>query len=191
MARAGESVELAAREVTIHALDIVSWDDSDPERPIAVLDVDCSAGTYVRAIARDLGELVGGAAYLGSLTRTASGPFTLDLASPLDDIRAAAADGPDGLLPLLLPLDTGLDAFPEVLLTADEVTAIARGQFVRPAGGLPGRADRYRLRDPSGTLVAIATASSGRLAPDKVFTSPAPTATAAAASAPAPGAPVG
>jgi len=190
MARAGESVELAAREVTIHALDVVSWDDSDPQRPIAVIDVHCSAGTYVRAIARDLGAMVGGAAYLGSLTRTASGPFTLDLASPLDDIRAAAADGPDGLLPLLLPLDTGLDAFPEVELTADEVTAIARGQFVRPAGGVPGRADRYRLRDPSGTLVAIATASSGRLAPDKVFTSPAPTAMAAA-SAPAPGAPVG
>ena len=81
MARAGESVELAAREVTIHALDIVSWDDSDPQRPIAVLDVDCSAGTYVRAIARDLGEMVGSAAYLGSLTRTASGPFTLDLAA--------------------------------------------------------------------------------------------------------------
>ncbi len=173
MARAGESVELAARQVTIHAIDIVSWDDSDPLRPIAVLDVDCSAGTYVRAIARDLGAMVGGAAYLGSLTRTASGPFTLDLASSLDDIRAAAADEPNGLLPLLLPLDTGLDAFPEVQLTADEVTAIARGQFVRPAGGLPARADRYRLRDPSGTLVAIATASSGRLAPDKVFVSPA------------------
>ena len=44
MARAGETVELAEREVTIHALDIVSWDDSDPDRPIAVLDVECSAG---------------------------------------------------------------------------------------------------------------------------------------------------
>ena len=173
MARAGETVELALREVTIHAIDLVSWDDSDPERPIAVIDVACSAGTYIRAIARDLGEMVGSAAYLGALTRTASGPFTLDAATSLDDLRAATADGPEGLLPFLRPLDTGLDALPVVALTLDEVAAIARGQFVRPSGGLPAAADHYRLKDPAGSLVAIATASGGRLAPDKVFVAPA------------------
>ncbi len=173
MARAGETVELALREVTIHAIDLIAWDDTDPDRPIAVLDIACSAGTYVRALARDLGEALGGAAYLGALTRTASGPFTLDDATPLDDIRAAAADGPAGLMPLLHPIDLGLDAFPEVTLTTDEVLAVARGQFVRPAGGLPGPAERYRLRDPGGALVAIASASAGRLAPDKVFVAPA------------------
>jgi tRNA pseudouridine55 synthase len=174
MARAGETVELAEREVTIHALDLIDWDDVDPERPIAVIDVECSAGTYIRALARDLGEALGSAAYLGALTRTTSGPFTLATAVPLDDIRTAAADGPDGLLPLLQSLDTGLDAFPVVVLTADEVAAVARGQFVRPAGGLPGPAERYRLRDGSGMLVAIASASGGRLAPDKVFVAPDP-----------------
>ena len=56
MARAGETVELAEREVTIHGLDIVSWDGTDPDRPIAVIDVACSAGTYIRALARDLGD---------------------------------------------------------------------------------------------------------------------------------------
>jgi len=173
MARAGETVELAMREVTIHALDIVTWDGTDPDRPIAVVDVSCSAGTYVRALARDLGRLVGGAAYLGALTRTASGPFTLDLATPLDEIRVAAADDPTGLLPLLRPIDTGLDAFPVVTLAPDEVAAIARGQVVRPTAGLPAPADHYRLRDPDGALVAIATASGGRLAPDKVFVAPA------------------
>lgn len=173
MARAGETVELALREVTIHVIDLLAWDDTDPDRPIAVLDIECSAGTYVRALARDLGEALGGAAYLGALTRTASGPFTLADATPLDDIRAAAADGPAGLVPLLHPIDLGLDAFPEVTLTADEVVAVTRGQFVRPAGGLPGPAERYRLRDPGGALVAIASASAGRLAPDKVFVAPA------------------
>ena len=73
MARAGETVELALREVTIHSLDIVSWEDTDPDRPIAVLDVTCSAGTYVRALARDVGEMLGSAAYLGALTRTDTG----------------------------------------------------------------------------------------------------------------------
>jgi tRNA pseudouridine55 synthase len=172
MARAGETVVLEPREVTIHALALESWDDTDPDRPLAVLDVRCSAGTYVRALARDLGEAVGSAAYLGALTRTASGPFRLDGATPLDDIRAAAADGPAGLGPYLRPIDAGLEHLPVVRLTALEVTAIARGQFVRPESGLPVAADHYRLQDPDGALVAIATATAGRLAPDKVFVSP-------------------
>jgi tRNA pseudouridine55 synthase len=175
MARAGETVVLASREVTIHALALESWDDTDPDRPVAVIDVRCSAGTYVRALARDLGDGVGSAAYLGALTRTASGPFRLDGATPLDDIRAAAAEGPAGLAPYLRPIDAGLEHLPVVRLTAVEVTAIARGQFVRPESGLPAAADHYRLRDSDGALVAIATASSGRLAPDKVFVSPGPT----------------
>lgn len=176
MARAGETVLLPPREVTIHSLDLVSWDGSDPDRPIAILDVACSAGTYIRSLGRDLGEMVGSAAYLGALTRTASGPFRLDDAVSLDDLRTAAAESPAGLLPLLRPLDTGLDALPVVTLTDDEAAAIARGQFVRPAGGLPVAAEHYRLRDATGRLIAIATASGGRLAPDKVFVAPTVTA---------------
>lgn len=172
MARAGETVELADRAVTIDSLDLVSWDGTDPDRPIAVIDVACSAGTYIRALARDLGESLGNAAYLGALSRTASGPFTLEGATPLEAIRAAASGGPEGLTPFLLPLDSGLDAFPIVTLTPDELTAVARGQFIRPAGGLSGPADHYRLRDEAGTLVAIASGAAGRLAPDKVFIAP-------------------
>jgi tRNA pseudouridine55 synthase len=172
IARAGETVELAVREVTIHTLELVSWDDTDPDRPIAVIDVACSAGTYIRALARDLGELLGSAAYLGALGRTASGPFTIAMATPLDDVRAAAADGPAGMIALLLPLDTGLDTFPIVPLTADEVAAVARGQFVRPSAGMPPPAEHYRLVGVDGVLVAIASAAAGRLAPDKVFVAP-------------------
>jgi tRNA pseudouridine55 synthase len=174
MARAGESVVLASREVTIHDLDVVSWDETDPERPIAVIDVVCSAGTYVRALARDLGEMTGSGAYLGALTRTASGPFDLAHGVSIDALRDAAAGSPDGLLPLLLPIDTGLDGFPSIVLTADEVGAIARGQYVRPRAGIPAPAPLYRLRDDQGGIVAIASADNGRLAPDKVFVSPAP-----------------
>jgi tRNA pseudouridine55 synthase len=172
MARAGEPVVLEPRAVTIHELDIESWDASDQERPIAVINVVCSAGTYVRALARDLGELVGGAAYLGALTRTASGPFSLDAAVSLDELRSASAETPQGLVPLLLPIDRGLDEMPSITLTLDEVGAVARGQFVRPERGIPGPAERYRLHDAAGRLVAIASATGGRLAPDKVFVSP-------------------
>jgi tRNA pseudouridine55 synthase len=173
MARAGETVILGEREVTIDTLALVSWDDSDRARPVAVIDVRCSAGTYIRALARDLGQSVGSAAYLGALIRTASGPFTLDDATDLDTIRAAAAGGPAGLAPFLRPIDAGLGAFPAVQLTAEEVAAVTRGQFVRPAAGVPSGADHYRLMGPGGSLIAIASGSAGRLAPDKVFAAPA------------------
>jgi tRNA pseudouridine55 synthase len=175
MARAGEHVELASRDVTIHHLELLNWDGTDPDRPIAIIDVECSAGTYIRALARDLGEAVGGAAYLGALVRTASGPFRLDGAVSLDRVREAAADGAERLASLLLPVDAGLDELPELMVTDDEVRAIARGQFVRPRAtdvtGLvaAGPDAPIRIRDASGRLVAIATLSDGRLAPNKVL----------------------
>ncbi len=175
MARAGEHVELASREVTIHSLELLDWDGTDPDRPVAVVDVECSAGTYIRALARDLGEAVGGAAYLGALVRTASGPFRLDGAVSLDRVREAAADGAERLAGLLLPVDAGLDDLPELVVTDDEVRAIARGQFVRPKAtdltvlDATGPDAPIRVRDASGRLVAIATLSDGRLAPDKVL----------------------
>ncbi len=172
LARAGVAVVLESREVTIHDLALVSWDDADADRPVAVIEVTCSAGTYVRALARDLGRAVGSAAYLGALSRLASGPYVLAEAVALEDVRAAAAEGPAGLIPLLRAIDSGLDAFPLVALSGDEVAAIARGQFVRPAAGLPIRADHYRLTGPDGSLVAIASATAGRLAPVKVFVTP-------------------
>jgi tRNA pseudouridine55 synthase len=174
MARAGESVELTHRAVTIDAIDIIEWDGRDPERPVAVVDVHCSAGTYIRALARDLGEAVGGAAYLGALVRTASGPFGIDRAIPMDDIRAAAADGGERLEALLLPIDAGLDALPELRATDVEVEALARGQFIRPsslASAAPGDGP-IRVRDAAGRLVAMATLRDGRLAPDKVLVEP-------------------
>ncbi len=173
LARAGQTVELAERTVTIEALELVEWDATDPDRPIAIVDVRCSAGTYVRAVARDLGEAVGSAAYLGALRRTAAGTFQASDAVSLDAVRAAAADGPDGLVRLLRPIDEGLDRFPTVTLSAAEVAAISRGQAVRPAAGIPdGPVTTFRLLAPSGALVALATAmGDGRLAPDKVLVS--------------------
>jgi tRNA pseudouridine55 synthase len=175
MARAGEHVELASREVTIHRLELLDWDGTDPDRPIAVVDVECSAGTYIRALARDLGRAVGSAAYLGALVRTASGPFRLDGAVSLDRARETAADGQERLAALLLPVDAGLDELPELVVTDDEVRAIARGQFVRPKAtdvtvlAATGPDAPIRIRDTAGRLVAIATLSDGRLAPDKVL----------------------
>ena len=132
LARAGQAPELKPRTVTIDRIEVLEWDGSDPQRPIATIEVDCSAGTYIRSLARDLGAAVGSAAYLGALVRTASGPFHLDAAHPVDVVREAATAGPDRLAALVLPPDTGLERFPKVVLDEAEVRAVGLGQFIRP-----------------------------------------------------------
>ncbi len=172
LARAGKAPEIAPRTVTIDHLEILAWDGTDPDRPVAVVDVGCSAGTYVRALARDLGAAVGSAAYLGALRRTASGPFSVADAIGLDELRDAPRETIERRL---LPLDSGLDALPEVLLDAAGAIALARGQRVRDPRSLPGAdADRpagqpVRLRAPDGALIAIGQAADGWLAPVKVL----------------------
>ncbi len=178
LARQGVAPDLAARTVTIHELELVAWNSDDPARPIAILDVVCSAGTYVRAIARDLGVALGTGGYLGALTRTASGPFRIEDAHGLDALRAAASDGPAGLAALLLPVDAGLDALPAIKLTPDEVAEAVMGRFIRPAAGVGGVATSdsggpVRLQDDTGRIVGIGRLDGRRIAPDKMFV-PAP-----------------
>jgi tRNA pseudouridine55 synthase len=170
VARAGGVPDLAPRPVTIHSLELLEWDDSDPDRPFAVLEVECSAGTYIRAIARDLGAAVGNAAYLGSLVRLASGGFTLQDAVSLESLRAAAADGPEGIVPLLRPVDAGLEHLPRVALTDEEARSITQGRMVAPIAGLPLDAPGPVLASgPDGRITAVAHIREGRLAPDKVL----------------------
>jgi tRNA pseudouridine55 synthase len=172
MARAGETVELPARSVDIKRLELIEWDGTDPERPIAIVDVVCSAGTYVRSIARDLGGALGSGAYLGALVRTASGPFTLDRARSLDAIReAAAASGPDGIRELLLSSDTGLEAMPSVSLTAAEIADAFLGRFVRPEAGVPDAAEDapIRLVDGHNVIVGMGRRDGARIAPTKML----------------------
>jgi tRNA pseudouridine55 synthase len=172
LARAGETVQLAPRHVEIKRLELIEWDGTDPARPIAVLDVTCSAGTYVRALARDLGARLDSGAYLGALVRTASGPFRLESARSLDEIReAAAAAGPPGIRRLLLPSDTGLDALPAVALTADEIADASQGRYVRPRAGLRGTDEggALRLTDAAGLIVGMGRREGARIAPTKIL----------------------
>ncbi len=185
VARAGGTVELRPRTVTIARIEIVDWDGTDPDRPIATVEVECSAGTYVRAIARDLGAALGSAAYLGALVRTASGPFRLEDAISLDVLRRAAGGDTAGestdpepdrseLAALLLPLDAGLDALPALTLDPTDVPRVARGQAVRGTKGESGEVP-VRLFDPGGRLVAIGRWRGTVLLPDKVLVAPAST----------------
>lgn len=81
-ARKGESFRLEARTITIHSIDLRSF-----AWPDAVLDVSCSSGTYIRSLARDLGEALGTGAYLSNLERTAVGLYTLQQAKALEELK--------------------------------------------------------------------------------------------------------
>lgn len=173
LARRGTPPELVPRAVTIYRLELVEWDDSDAARPFAALDVECGAGTYIRSLARDLGERLSCGAYLGALTRVASGPFKLAAAHSLDEVRGAAAGGPAGVTALMLPIDAGLDGLPRATLSWAEIEAVAKGQQVRP-GRRPDAEPGSRLRfvGEDGTLVGIGSWRAGRLVPEKVFVAP-------------------
>mgnify|MGYP006297359199 CR=1 FL=1 len=80
-ARAGETLELPSRRVTIHDITLKQYD-----WPIVTLDVHCAKGVYIRSLARDLGAALGVGGHCRSIRRTAVGPFTLDEAWPLDDV---------------------------------------------------------------------------------------------------------
>jgi tRNA pseudouridine55 synthase len=149
-ARAGEVVEIAPRDVTIHALALVDW-----QGPGAVsLRMRCSKGTYVRSLAFDLGRTLGVGAHVTVLRRTRSGPFGLDAALPIEAALAALAL-PGGPVPLVAPADA-LGHLPRCTVDADLGRALEQGKR-RPWELLGGAATtRVAVLRPDGRLLAVA-----------------------------------
>lgn len=161
LARRGETVTVPERDVTIHSLTLVAW-----EPPRLVLDVYCSKGTYVRALARDLGRALGCYAYLAALRRTASGRFPLDRAVTLQQIEAADEDQrPAYLLPPL----AGVAHLAVRRLDEAEAARVGLGQRLRQAGATDGP---VALLAPDGTLLAIGRVTAGVVQPEKVLRRP-------------------
>ncbi len=132
-ARAGETVEIAARPVTIMKLDIVEWNV-----PRLTLDVCCSKGTYVRSLAEDIGDVLGCGAHLGALRRLAAGSFDIAGAIEPAQLESWTEQQRDAAL---LPLTTLVDGLPAAILVHDDALRFSRGQAV-PAGveqSEPGR----------------------------------------------------
>jgi len=170
MARAGEPVELPEREVEIHRFDLVEWDDTDPSRPVGIAEIECSAGTYVRALARDLGARLESGAYLGALVRTASGSFRLEDAVTYEALRDGAADGPAGVARLLRPIDAGLEDLPHAAVTEHEIHRLGEGLPTVPAMPLAVRDAPVVLAvGPDGLVIAVCRAVGGALQPNKVL----------------------
>lgn len=155
--RAGQDVALAARPVTVSRFDLLERRGDDLDVAVA-----CSSGTYVRALARDLGAALGVGAHLTVLRRTRVGPFDLTAAHQLDALAAA----PDAVDEAVLPLDAAAAAaFPVRRLTGDEATALSHGRRLTPTGaGGPVAA-----LDPADRCVALVEDRDGAARPLVVF----------------------
>ena len=126
LAREGIEVEREPRTITIHALELLEFDNPEME-----LRVHCSKGTYVRTLAEDIGKALGVGAHVIGLRRTRVGPYEERGMITLEQLeRIAEESGAAGLDELLLPLDTGLAQWPEVHLGADSTFYIKQGQPV-------------------------------------------------------------
>lgn len=152
-ARAGEDVVLEARPVTVSSFDVLGTRPATTDDGVAVVDVDVSvvvsSGTYVRALARDLGAALGTGGHLTALRRTRVGGYELATARTLEELEAQAdADGVLATLPLA---DAARATFPVRELTADEARALGYGQWV-PASGARGPVAAI---GPDGVLVAL------------------------------------
>ncbi len=168
LARDGETVTLEARPVDIHALAVVAESDADH----AEFEAECGKGTYVRALARDIGRLLGCFGHVSGLRRTSVGRFGEDDMISLAELEALcqkAAAGEGSLADALLPVETALDDIPALAVSRADAARLQRGQ----AALLRGRdAPIFRgtvFVTTSGELVALAEVDRGEIIPKRVF----------------------
>ncbi len=162
-ARAGQTIDVPARAVRIDAIDIVSI-----EGDRVTLDVRCGKGTYIRSLARDIGEALGCGAHLAALTRVASGPFTLTRAHSLDALRALE---PAQARALLLPIDALVQDMPRVDLDSSQSAAIMHGRGVsNPSAPTDGLLRLYAHDDTQrDVFLGLARDDAGTLRPQRLL----------------------
>ncbi len=158
-ARAGQTIERTPRRVTIHALDIVEWQDDK-----LVIDVLCTKGTYIRTLAADIGEALGCGAHLSALRRVMSGPVTLMGSVTLEQLEALDEAGRDALI---RPVDVLLQDWPAVQLVAADAGKFLSGMRRRVA---EPDAEHVRVYGPDGrTLLGSAHIRAGELIADRLL----------------------
>jgi len=158
--RSGEEITLTARPVTVSRLDVLARRDGVAEDGARVVDLDvvveCSSGTYIRALARDLGAALGTGGHLIALRRTRVGPFTLTEAQDLEAAEVAVS-----------PISAvARRCFPGLDLTAEQAAAVRVGRRLTDTG-LPG--ERTAVFDPDGDFLALYRPEDGDAVPEAVF----------------------
>jgi Pseudouridine synthase len=158
-ARAGEQVELVARPVTVADFTV-----NEVRRHGDLIDIDvsitCSSGTYIRALARDLGASLGSGGHLTALRRTRVGPYDLSMARTIEQLTEEC---------VVLPIEEAVAAaFPQRVVSQDEVRAVSHGGLLAAAGLGPGPVGVYA---PDGTLLALVQEQGDVAKPLAVFVS--------------------
>jgi len=161
LARSGEEIDMAPRRVHIYELELLRW-----ESPNAVVRVRCSRGTYIRSIAHDIGEAMGSHAHLVSLRRIRLGPFSVERATPLEELKRRFLEGT--WEKAAMPAGAVLEGWATVQLAAEDAEKIRNGIAIPSPDGAIGRA---RAITPEGELLAVLEADpvSGNWQPKKVF----------------------
>lgn len=153
LARAGVDIELKERRVSIYSLKVLQITRHESGIDIEI-SVDCSAGTYIRSIARDLGERLAVGGHLIALRRTAVMPFTLAEAMSIDQLRTT---------PQLLSIDGAIERiFPRRTLTTEEVASVSHGRSIELAAERERKSAAFT---PEGTFIALLAEKGGRAQP--------------------------
>ncbi len=170
LARAGETVELKAREISIYSARVIDAPDADHVE----IAVECGKGTYVRAIVRDIAERLGACAHVSALRRTRVGPFDEDSAITLELLEDLGHKA--RCLEALLPVETALDDIPELAVTTEDAFKLKQG---RPIVLVPRQVEALKARLSPGTrtvsameggsIVALCEMRAGKLEPSRVF----------------------
>jgi tRNA pseudouridine55 synthase len=165
LARGGAPVALEERPVTIHRLVLVATPDADH----AVLEAETGKGTYIRALARDLGRRLACLGHVVALRRLAVGPFDSSTMVPLDALIAAREEGDARSLDrFLMPIGAALSALPEIAVGQSDAARIGRGQSVILRGRdapMPGPAHVTH----AGRSLAVGEVAEGAFHPKRVF----------------------
>jgi tRNA pseudouridine55 synthase len=168
IARDGEEVELEARPVEVNHLDIVETPDPDH----TLFEARCGKGTYVRALARDMGRLLGCHGHVSALRRAAVGSFTetdMMTLEKLESLCHRAAAGEGNLADALMPVATALDDIPAMAVSRADAARLQRGQAVLMRGRDAPVFNGTLYVTVSGQLIALAEADGGEIVPKRVF----------------------
>lgn len=164
LARSGEEVEIEARPVIIHRLDLIEM----PDENRAVFECECGKGTYVRALARDIGRDLGCLGHISELRRTTVEPFNEDDLIPLEELTALEGDL-EALDAELLTTGVALDAIPEIAVSGDQANRIRSGNPVLLRGRDAVTFAEDAFVSFGGELVAIGDVDKGSFNPRRVF----------------------
>jgi tRNA pseudouridine55 synthase len=167
LARDGEAVDIAPRQVEVHHLELTETPDPDH----ATLLAECGKGTYVRALARDMGRALGCLGHVAGLRRTAVGPFGEDVAVSLDALQRLRS-GETIERAALLPVEAGVAALPALQVSSSDAGRLARGQAVLLRGRDAPVMGGWVSVSSGGALIALAQVEKGELRPRRIFNLP-------------------